>query len=89
MVKLQPILENWVLDVADGVLNIYMTHTVTLILLRTVYLLFFYFSFHSFLCQQHITHKISSCRHAYHFLRDFNLHLRTTAAIFEAILLVL
>ena len=26
MVKLQPILENWVLDVADGVLNICMTH---------------------------------------------------------------
>ena len=45
MVKLQPILENWVLDVADRALNIYMTHTVTLILLRTVYLLFFFSCF--------------------------------------------
>ena len=38
-------LENWVLDVADGVLNIYMTHTVTLILVRTEYLLFFFSCF--------------------------------------------
>ena len=45
MVKLQPILENWVLGVADRALNIYMTHTVTLILLRTVYLLFFFSCF--------------------------------------------
>ena len=45
MVNLQPKQANWVLDVTDGALNIYMTHTVTLILLRTVYLLFFFSCF--------------------------------------------
>ena len=87
MVKLQPILENWVLDVADGALNIYMTHTVTLILLRTVYFLFFLSSF-----TVSSANSIVPTRFLLVLMLSISyviLHLRTPAASFKAILLVL